>query len=103
MDHLRRLQQILSPLHLAAWLAVAVLTLAGLSLSAQTDQGTITGTITDPQGAVIPHAHVTLTEPSTGFVQQSASNKDGIYVFSPVKIGTYSVLVNASGFESVTQ
>src|SRR5579872_3793858 len=75
----------------------------GSAAFGQTDQGTITGTITDPQGAVIPNAQVTLTNVETGLVLRRATNNSGMYVFSPVKIGTYSITVTAPGFETVTQ
>jgi hypothetical protein len=63
------------------------LVLQGLPCMAQMDQGTISGTVTDSSGAVVPDAKVTLTENDTGLVLQSVANKGGVYVFSPVKIG----------------
>lgn len=101
MQNLRRLYHAVVSLQLA----LVIVALMGITpaVVAQTDQGTITGTITDTQGAVVPSAHVSLTETSTGFVLRGATNKDGIYVFSPVKIGTYAIFVTAPGFESVNQ
>jgi hypothetical protein len=66
------------------------------------DQGTITGTVTDPSGAVVPEAKVTLTENDTGLVLQSVANKGGVYVFSPVKIGNYTVTASAPGFSTAS-
>ena len=88
-----------------AALALLLLCLAGLlptGALAQADQGTITGTITDPTGAIIPSATVTLTDTDTGLVLTGPTNKSGVYVFSPIKIGTYSVKAESKGF-SVTQ
>ncbi len=82
--------------------AIVALLCGGRHLRAQVDQGTITGTATDTQGAVVPGAKVTLTQLDTGFVLQGTTNNAGIYVFSPVKIGRYSVAITMPGFESVT-
>jgi hypothetical protein len=73
------------------------------ALVAQVDQGTITGTITDSQGALVPAAKITLTQLDTGLLLHGSTNSAGIYVFSPVKIGRYSVTASASGFQTVTQ
>jgi hypothetical protein len=71
--------------------------------SAQVDQGAITGVVQDLTGAVVPGAQVTLTNTDTGFVLQGKSNGRGDYVFSPIKIGNYTVSATASGFETTTQ
>ncbi len=83
--------------------ALPMLLLCGLALAplhaiAQVDQGTITGAVTDPTGAIIPSAAVTLTDTDTGLVLTGSTNKSGVYVFSPIKIGTYSVKAEAKGF-----
>ncbi len=71
-------------------------------LLAQIDQGTITGTVTDSTGAVVPNAQVILTENDTGLVLKSTTNKGGVYVFSPVKIGNYTVTASAPGFSTAS-
>ena len=71
--------------------------------SAQVDQGAITGVVQDLTGAVVPGAQVTLTNTDTGFVLQGKSNGRGDYVFSPIKIGNYTVSATATGFETTTQ
>lgn len=75
---------------------------AGTAYS-QTDQGTITGLIQDDTGAVIPNARVSLTSTDTGLVLSTTADAGGIYVFSPVKIGSYKISATASGFETTTQ
>jgi hypothetical protein len=69
--------------------------------SAQTDQGAITGIVQDPSGAMIPNAQITVTDVDTGLVLQGNSNGGGVFVFSPVKIGNYTVTASAPGFEKV--
>jgi hypothetical protein len=69
----------------------------------QVDQGTITGVIQDTSGAVVGNASVTLTNIDEGIVLKSKTDGAGIFIFSPVKIGNYSITATASGFETTTQ
>lgn len=72
-------------------------------LHAQLDQGSITGVIQDSTGAAIPNAQVTLTNIDTGLTLRTRSDASGVYTFSPLKIGNYSVTASASGFKTTTQ
>jgi len=85
---------------LVTLLAIAV---PAVPLFGQVDQGTITGIVQDPSGAVIPNASVTLTNLDLGFVLNARTDNAGIYVFSPVKIGNYSLRATAAGFATTTQ
>ena len=69
----------------------------------QADQGTITGVVQDPTGAVVGDASVTLNSVDTGLVVKSKADGAGVYVFSPVKIGNYTVTASAPGFQTTTQ
>ena len=69
----------------------------------QVDEGSITGTVQDTTGAVIPNAQVTLTNNDVGLTLETRTNASGGYTFSPVRIGHYSVSVTASGFAKTTQ
>lgn len=70
---------------------------------AQVDEGSIVGTVTDPTGAVVPNARVTLRNTDQGLSLETVSNGSGQYTFSPVRIGHYSITATASGFASTTQ
>lgn len=71
------------------------------SLSAQTlVSGDLAGSITDPTGAVIPNATVTLTNTATGAKQTATTGGDGGYRFSLLNPGRYTVSASAQGFES---
>jgi hypothetical protein len=70
---------------------------------AQLDQGTITGVVQDQTGAVIGAASVTLTNVDEGLVLKAKTDGAGIFVFSPVKIGDYTVSASAPGFQTTTQ
>jgi len=69
----------------------------------QVDQGTITGSVEDSTGAVVPGAQVTLTNTDTDLVLQRAANSTGTFVFSPLKIGNYKLSATAPGFQTTTQ
>ena len=75
------------------WWLVCLCLIATGTAFAQVDQGTITGTVTDNSGAVVPGAQVTLTV--TGLTLQAKSNGSGNYTFSQIKIGNYSVSASA--------
>lgn len=81
-----------------------VLSLAiGTRTYGQQDQGAIEGVITDSSGAVIGKAAVTLTNTDQGLVFKTTTDGHGVYIFSPIKIGDYTVSAAASGFKQVTQ
>jgi hypothetical protein len=61
---------------------------------------TLSGTITDPNGAVVPFAFVTLTNEQTNFYQTTNANQDGFYEFKDVPVGDYKLKVDAGGFAS---
>ena len=80
----------------------------GLSLWAQNVvlTGAISGRITDASGAVVPGVSLVLQNLSTGIEQSTATNRHGLYRFSALVPGTYSLTASASGFrdaESLVQ
>ena len=75
----------------------------GHLLFGQADQGTITGVVQDPSGAVISNANVTLTNVDVGQVLKTQTDNGGVYVFPPVRIGSYKISVSAPGFQTTTQ
>ena len=88
---------------LAAGVFLVVLFLSAQPLQAQVDTGTILGTISDASGAPINGAKVTLTNEGTGAALSSTTGVDGIYKFTPLKIGLYKVTASYQGFQTVTQ
>jgi hypothetical protein len=69
-----------------------------LSLTAQSVTGTITGTVTDATGAVIPNAKVTAKETATGVSHNAATNAAGIFNFPELQPGSYTLSATAPGF-----
>ena len=85
---------------------LAVLVIAALMapcLMAQSAvSGDLTGTVTDPSGAVVSGATVTLKSDATGATRTSTSGSNGTYRFSLLSPGSYTVTVTASGFSKTT-
>ncbi len=65
--------------------------------------GTIQGTISDPSGAVISGAQVTVTDVATSVKHQTVSSGGGVFSFPNLSIGTYDLSVKATGFKTYRQ
>ena len=105
-NHPTRLMQ--SSRKLRTWAGVvtlAALTLllllsATVAVGQSAASGTIVGTITDPSGAVVPGADVSITDRTTNTTSKTTSNKDGHFVFVNVTPSTYDIKITKSGFET---
>jgi hypothetical protein len=69
---------------------------------AQSDRGRITGTVTDPSGAVVPNAKVTATNTETNEAREATTSGEGNYTLPELKAGPYRVSVEAAGFKTAT-
>ncbi len=80
--------------------SLLILTLLGLAPLAmgQTSTTSVRGTVTDPNGAVVPGAAVTLTSPATGVTRNGVTNAQGVYQFLQLPPGTYNITASARGF-----
>ena len=78
--------------------ALVILSLCGLTASAQTFRGTILGTITDSSGGAVAGANVTIVNVDTGLTRNAQTSDDGSYSVPELPIGNYSVTVEKSGF-----
>jgi len=81
-----------------SWSLAAVL--AFVSAQAQTSRGTVSGTVTDPSGAVVTSATVALTHTQTGVRLAASTNEAGIYRFDAVDLGIYELRVTHPGFNA---
>lgn len=79
------------------------LLLAPASIWAQGNTGTILGTVSDPSGAVVPRANVTIENVETGVVNEIDTNEVGAYVVRFLQPGSYRVTVEAEGFSRSIQ
>ena len=68
-------------------------------LRAQRTQGTISGTVSDSSGAVIPNAEVTITHQQTGTKRVVTTNESGFYTATALDPGTYTVTAKIAGFK----
>jgi Carboxypeptidase regulatory-like domain len=84
---------------------LAVLSLGSTRVAAQTtvSQGSIQGTITDPTGAVVPNAKVTITNKATGDSTNVTTNSSGLYTSGGLFPAEYVVRVEATGFQTQVQ
>lgn len=67
------------------------------------ENAVISGSVTDPSGAVIPNATVTLTDTATGQVRQATSNGAGAFLFPNLSHGTYNMSASANGFKNYSK
>jgi hypothetical protein len=85
------------------WRLLVIWALSNLNVFGQTYTGTITGAVTDAQGAKVAGAKVTLRNSATQETRAVDSNEEGRYAFAQLQPGTYSIQVTMAGFqESVT-
>src|SRR4051812_9905807 len=76
-----------------------VLLLAATFAAAQSFTASITGTVTDPAGAVVPRAHIIATDVQRNVSRTADSDEAGRYVIIDLAPGTYSLTVEAPGFK----
>ncbi len=65
--------------------------------------GSVSGTITDASGGVIPNASVTIANTAQGVKTTTMTDAKGVYTFASVQVGTYNLLVDAPGFKPKTK
>src|SRR5262245_4157720 len=84
---------------LAGALALILSLGAAPSLHAQLVTGTLSGSVLDETGAVIPEASVPLTNEASKDIRRTRSNGEGLFTFASVVPGTYTVTVEMGGFK----
>ena len=82
---------------------LAFVFLACIPLSAQQITGNIRGTVTDPSGAVVRDAAVTVQQTETGLSRQTVTDRNGEYVLLELPVGHYRLQAVAKGFEEYVQ
>ncbi|MFL6463713.1 MAG: carboxypeptidase regulatory-like domain-containing protein [Bryobacteraceae bacterium] len=82
------------------FVSFAMLLALGGALIAQSERGTITGTVRDSSGAVIPEVKVTITNTATGQTSNLATNGSGEYTAADLAVGSYNVQAQKEGFRA---
>lgn len=81
-------------------IVVAIVFFTASMLFGQTFRGTISGTVTDTSGAVVSGASVKVHNNNTGLDRATETTEDGSYSLTELPVGTYSVTVSASAFQT---
>jgi outer membrane receptor protein involved in Fe transport len=89
--------------HVKRWAQFALLiaSLAAIGAQAQLTTASLSGSVVDPSGAVIPHAKITLTQTDTNFIRIATSKDDGSFHEEFLPVGPYRVSVVAPGFKTL--
>ena len=90
------------PLVRSAILCTISLMSAGLCL-AQQDTGIITGVVTDQSGSAVPNASVSLLNTGTNTTTTVTTDNDGLFVATPLRIGPYTITIEARGFKKTVR
>ncbi len=77
------------------------LALSGITVRAQSDRGTIAGTVLDISGGVVANARVTATDTETGATYSATTGPTGGYRLFDLRVAVYKVAVSAAGFKTV--
>src|SRR5437016_1978121 len=83
-------------------LVLMSLLVLALGAMAQVQNGQFTGAVTDPSGAAIANAKVTVTNIGTNLSVTTTTNQSGLYTARELPVGTYKITVEAPGFKTVT-
>ena len=83
--------------------ALSFLWLFSLVSLAQIQNGTFTGTVSDPSGAAIPNAKVTVVNTGTSYSSTTTTNSSGLYTVKELPPGAYRVSAEAQGFKTTTR
>ena len=96
MNHLKKFSAMLSAVF-------ACLLLFAAATFAQQITATVTGTVSDPAGAVVPGATITITSIETGLIKTAVSSDSGNYTVAFLQPGSYNIAVSKTGFETITK
>ncbi len=90
------------PSHTARFATLTLMILAlAISAMAQSNKGTVLGTVKDPNDALVTSAKITVLHTATGESREATTGDDGTFVVSNLEPGSYRVTVEAAGFQTV--
>ncbi len=91
------------PVKITLSCAVALFAMVSLAPAQDVQSATVVGTVTDPTGAVIPNATVTVTNTATNVSAHAATNSQGAWYIPFQPAGTYTLAIDAPGFKKYVQ
>ena len=94
------MKKLIGTLRATLFLLAALLLISGISAEAQTFRGTILGTVTDSSGLPVTGATVAVKNRETGLARTTQTSEDGSYTVTELPIGTYTVTISQSGFQT---
>ncbi|MCI0423384.1 MAG: carboxypeptidase-like regulatory domain-containing protein, partial [Acidobacteria bacterium] len=84
-------------------ISLSALLCIAASLQAQLNRGSITGTVTDPTGAVIPKVNILILNTATGATYETAANENGQYTVPNLPIGDYQITFEVASFKKLVR
>ena len=88
---------------LIATIALGAALLWSVPVRAQVTTADVVGRVTDPSGAVVPNAKVTIQNTGTGAVRSMNTTESGDYVFNLLPIGSYTIHIEVASFRTFTR
>src|ERR1700730_5733124 len=89
--------------HISSVLLAGLIALGTAALGFATSAATLTGTVTDSSGKVVPQAAVTASNVETNIASATVTDTSGLYVIPDLPPGTYQVAVKKDGFKSIVR
>lgn len=85
------------------WVVLTTVLSSALPLCGQEFRASLSGTVSDPQGAVIPNVEIEARNSATGQVSRTVTNEAGLYALPVLPIGRYTVTASAAGFKKAVR
>src|ERR1051326_7945067 len=82
---------------------LCLLTCVAVLALAQNSAGSLSGTVTDASNAAVAGARVSVKQNATGRIFTTVTTSEGLYAFSNLDVGDYTLTIEQAGFKKVTQ
>ena len=86
-----------------ALILLLLISFTTIAISQASYTAQVRGTVTDASGAVVPKANVSITDQGTSIAKTMVTDEGGTYIFTALRPSTYTIKVEATGFQTVVQ